>query len=102
MKTSFNFWPLRLFVYFCLRPSAKDQGIVVVVVVVLALHYLVHFVFKRNLSEKNLPEWESNWGPPDPQPSTYPLSYRAMDIIAMKNDLYIWPHTLDQYWSTLV
>ena len=37
--------------YFCLRPSAKDQGITFVFVVVL-VHHLVHFLFKRNLSEK--------------------------------------------------
>ena len=41
---------------FCLRPSAKDQGITwVVLVVVLVLHHLVHFLFKRNLSEKKSP-----------------------------------------------
>ena len=44
--------------YFCLRPSAKDQGItsvgVVVVVILLLLLlvlYLVHFLIKRNLRE---------------------------------------------------
>ena len=54
------------------------------------------------LSEKNLPDWESNRGPSDPQPSPYPLSYRAIDIINVKIDLYISTQTLDQYWSTLV
>ena len=44
-------------VYFCLRPSAKDQGItlVILVLVVLVLHLLVHFLFKRHLSEKKSP-----------------------------------------------
>ena len=38
---------------FCLRPSAKDQIItwVVVLLVVVVVHHLVHFLFKRNLSE---------------------------------------------------
>ena len=45
---------------FCLRPSAIDQGITWVVVVVVVVHHLVHFLFKRNLSVKNLPDWESN------------------------------------------
>ena len=34
--------------------------------------------------------------------ATYPLSYRAIDIIYVKIDFYISPQTLDQYWSTLV
>ena len=38
---------------FCLRPSAKDQGITwVVLVLVVILHHLVHLLFKINLSEK--------------------------------------------------
>ena len=41
-------------------------------------------------------------GVPYPQPSTYPLSYRAIDINDVKIYLYISPQTLDQYWSTLV
>ena len=45
--------------YFCLQPSAKDQGItrvvVVLLVLVLVLH-LVHFFIKRNLREKNSPQ----------------------------------------------
>ena len=61
---------------------------------------MVNFLF--NLSEKYLPDWESPWGISDPQPSTYPLSYTALDIIIVKIDLYISPQTLDQYWSTLV
>ena len=51
----------RAFGNFCLRPPAKDQGITrvvvdvdVVVVLVLVLHHLVHFLFKRNLSEKKI------------------------------------------------
>ena len=89
---------------FCLRPLAKDQGItsVVFVAIVVVVHHLVHFLFKRNLSEKNLPDLESNRGPSDPQPSTYPLSYRAIDIFVVKIDFYISPQTLDQYWLTLV
>ena len=51
---------------------------------------------------KNLPDWESNRGPSDPQPSTNPLNDRAFHIIVVKIDLYILPQTLDQYWSTLV
>ena len=83
--------------YFCLRPSAKDQGITSVV---LAL--LVHFLFKRNLSEKNLPDRELNQGSSDPKPSTSPLSHSGVDINDVRIDLYILPQTLDQYWSTLV
>ena len=37
---------------FCLRPSAKDQGITSVVFLVVLVH-LVHFLIKRNLREKN-------------------------------------------------
>ena len=38
--------------------AANDQGITwVVVAAVLVLNHLVHFLFKRNLSEKNLPDW---------------------------------------------
>ena len=56
------------------RPwTSIGQPLVVLVVVVVLLH-LVHFLIKRNLREKNLPSRDSNWGPPDPQPSTYPLS----------------------------
>ena len=36
---------------FCLRPSAKDQGITWVVVVLVVVHHLVHFLLKINLSE---------------------------------------------------
>ena len=39
---------------------------------------------------------ELNRGPSDPQTSTYPLSYRAIDIV-VKIDLYVSPQTLDQY-----
>ena len=86
---------------FFLQPSAKDQGItwvVVVLVLVLVLVHLVHFLFERNLSEKKYPGWESNRGPS----ALYPLSYRVIDIINVKIDLYILPQTLYQYWSTLV
>ena len=54
---------------FCLRASAKDQGITSVLVLVLVLvlvdvvHHVVHFVIKRNLREKLLPSWDSNLGP---------------------------------------
>ena len=43
--------------YFCLRPSAKDQGItwVLFAFLLLGLH-LVHFLSKRNLREKNSPQ----------------------------------------------
>ena len=56
-----NFWPVRQHIQwqmktFCLRPSTKDQGITWVVLVVLAvLHHLVHYLIKRNLSEKKSP-----------------------------------------------
>ena len=47
--------------HFCLRPSAKDQGIIWVVVVILLLLlvlvlHLVHFLSKRSLREKNSPQ----------------------------------------------
>ena len=89
---------------FSLRPSAKDQGItrVLGVVLVVVVLYLVHFLYKRNLSEKIPLTGIGNWGSSDPQLSTYPLSYKAIDIIDVKIDLYISPQTLDQYWSTLV
>ena len=80
--------------------AAIGQGITWVVLVVL--HHLVHFLFKRNLSEKNLPDWESNRSPSVPQPSTYPLSYRAIVVIYVKIVFIISQQTLDQYWSTLV
>ena len=48
--------------------------------------------------KKNLPDWGSS----DSQPSTYPLSSRAIYIINGKIDFYISPQTFDQYWSTLV
>ena len=51
---------------FCLWPSAKDQGITGVVVVVL---HLVHFLIKTNLREKNYPQ-------PDPQSGTLPTELR--------------------------
>ena len=48
---------------FCLRPSAKDQGItwvvvvvLVLVVLVLVLLHLVHFLIKRNLRENKTPQ----------------------------------------------
>ena len=52
--------------------------------------------------KKNLLHWELNQGPSDPQPNTYPLSYKAIEIFYLKIDLYILPQTLDQYWLTLV
>ena len=88
---------------FFLRPLAKDQGITwVVFLVPVVLHHLVHFLLKRNLSEKNLAGWESNRGPSDLQPSTYPMSYRAINVVNVKIDFYISPQTLDQNWLTLV
>ena len=59
---------------------------------------VVHFLFIRNLSEKNLPEW----GLSDPLPSTNPLSYWAIANINVKIGFYISPQTLDQNWSALV
>ena len=49
---------------------------------------MVHFLFKRNLSIKNLPDLESNQGPSDPQPSPIPLSYRAIDKYS-ENDISV-------------
>ena len=52
-----HFWPMdqKQPLTFCLRPSAKDQGItwVVAVLLVLLVHHLVHFLLKINLCEKN-------------------------------------------------
>ena len=53
---------------FCMRSSAKDLGITRVAVV-LVLFHLSHFLFKRNLCKKNLPDRDSNWGCFLPQPS---------------------------------
>ena len=68
--TDFQFWFVSEFFFrypskyrnktkngICLRPWAKDQGItwVVVVLVLVVLHHLVHFLFKRNLSELKYP-----------------------------------------------
>ena len=50
----------------------------------------------------NLPDWKMSRGISDPQLSTYPLSYRALEIIEVKIDFLISLQTLDQYWSTLV
>ena len=52
---------------FCLRPSAKDQGITWVLLVLVVVHHLAHFLFKRNLSCTNLPDLELNRGPSVPQ-----------------------------------
>ena len=60
------------------------------------------FPLKKKFKWKNLPGWDSNWGTSDPQPSTYLLSYKAIDTIDVKIDFYISPQTLGQYWSTLV
>ena len=52
-----NIWYLaHTMKYFCLRPSAKDQGITWVVVVVVLVHHLFHFLIKRNLRLKNSPQ----------------------------------------------
>ena len=50
-------FPPKFYILFCLRPSAKDLGITGVVIVLFLFH-LSHFLFKRNLSEKILPDWE--------------------------------------------
>ena len=94
-------------VYFCLRPLAKDQGITWVVVVVL-VHHLVHFLSKRNLSKKNLPDWKLNWGLQIHSQALYPLSNCLIVTQIVKIYLFnlrmskTMPQTLDQYWSTLV
>ena len=56
---------------YCLWPSAKDQGITRVVVVVVLFH-LSHSPFKRNLSEKNSSCPGIERGPKEPYPSTLP------------------------------
>ena len=86
---------------FCLRPSAKDQGITWVV---LVLH-LVHILIKRNLREKNLPSRDSKLGPPNPHSGTLPTELRRHSYLVFENYLLnskIMLQTLNQYWSTLV
>ena len=93
-----------LLLYFCLRPSAKDQGItwaVVVVVLVLA-HHLVHFLLKINLSEF-LPSWESNRGPLAPQPCTLSTEllhywYKLFEIFFNVRNSKTTRHTSRQSW----
>jgi len=43
-------------VYFSLWPSAKDQGITLVIVLVRLVHHLVYVLIKRNLSDKYSPK----------------------------------------------
>ena len=82
---------------FCLRPSAKDQGITWVLLVLV--HHLVHFLLKINLIEKKF--WVSNRGPLARQ-----LSYGNIETNGWKMIYLIisktTPQTLDQYWSTLI
>ena len=62
----FTFSLYQYLLSFCLQPSAKDQGITWVVVV-LVLFHLYHSFIKRNLSEKNYhwPGFEmGSWGAP--------------------------------------
>ena len=64
--------------HFFLQPLAKYQGITLVVFLLLLLllvHHLVHVLFKRNFSEKILPDWESNRGPSAP-----PLSFLSTEL----------------------
>ena len=93
--------------YFCLRPSAKDQGITWVLLVLV--HHLIHFLLKIKFSEKNFsPFREKNFGPLAPQPSALSTEqwqhwYNLMEnyqfnLRISKTTL----STLDQYWSTLV
>ena len=70
---------------FCLRPSAKDQGItrvVLVAAVLVLVHHLVHFLIKRNLSEKNSPHLQIT------SLALYQLSYRDIVIKVVENYLF--------------
>ena len=71
----------------CLRPSAKDQGITWVVHLVV-LHHMVHFLFKRNLNEKNYPWLGNELGPSAPQPSTLSTELQPIVTKIVKNYLY--------------
>ena len=64
--------PNKLILYFCLRPSTKEQGITQVVVVLVVLFHLSHFFIKRALREKILPSCDTNLGPLLHQSSTLP------------------------------
>ena len=94
---------------FCQRPSAKDQGITwVLVVLVLVVHHLVHFLLKIHLSEKNSPFLGNEPGPLAPQPSTLSTELWQLSYKLLENYLFslriskTTPPTLDQYCSTLV
>ena len=83
---------------FCLWPTAKDQGITWVVVVVL-VHRLVQFHLLNKLKKYC---W--CWIRPSvlslTSPFLYQLSYIDMDCLMKKIFFLILPQTLDQYWST--
>ena len=66
------------------RPKTKEF----LELLFLLLSFTIWFIssLKEILVKKSLPDWEFNRGPSDPQPSTYPLSYRATDIIYVKID----------------
>ena len=81
------------------RPKTKELLELLLLLFLLFLSFTIWFI--SSLKE-NLPDWESIRGPSDLQPSTFPLSYRAIDNNSVKIDFYISPQTLDQYWSTLV
>ena len=58
LKFHFKNWALGLeFLIFCQRPLARDQGIIWVTVNLL---FFSIFIFKGNLSEKNIPSMEFN------------------------------------------
>ena len=84
---------------FCLGPSAKDQGITWVLV--LIVHHLVHFLFKSNLSEKKSPWYGIELGS-FRFTAKHLSTEQQIHRYGLKIDFYISPQTLDQYWSTLV
>ena len=96
---------------FCLRPSAKHQGITWVVVVVLLLVlvlvvlHLVHFLITRNLRGKKTSQPGFEPGIFSSTAQYLPTELRCFVVFMYDNYLLIskiTPQTLDQYWSTLV
>ena len=83
--------------FFCLRPSAKDQGITQVVVVVAVVflllvfplvHYLVHFLFIINLREKFFFPGNQNRDLLFPSRAFYQLSYSEIVTHNIENYLF--------------
>ena len=72
---------MRRFIFCCLRPAAKDQGINWVVVVVAVLFHLSHFLFFK---------WKNSTSPVLQHPSQvlYQLSYRHIVTPEVENYLF--------------